>query len=362
MNILRVSTFPTRQKSGMGLHPYQLCGIAETYTYFLTPKDNNKRAKTPVSTEVLEYDFFMESRPKKSTKFVQLVFLGRRLLSIFLFSLYGVKLLVSKKIDVVHIHSPMYSIVAFAGWLLGKKVYITFHGSDFRKIKHSLLYRAFLFMYDKVFAISPDMLDHLEFIHGKNRVVQINNGIDSQIYINHYEKRSRQIIAVGSLKEEKGFDVLLDAFDIFSKFDENYTLLIAGEGLLRFDLQNKIKALGLDGKVMLIGHKTQDELVNLYNESEIFVLSSISEGFPKVLLEAISCGCKVVSTNVGSVSQVLDQYMYIVSPGDSKELSSALINISEEDYYSLKDVYSRVLCEYSWEKVKEKYNEVIRDF
>lgn len=361
MNILRISTFPTRQKSGMGLHPYQLCGIAETYTYFLTPRDTQERAITPSNTEVLEYDFFMEARPKKSNGFVQSFFLVRRLLSIFSFSLYGIKLLISKKVDVVHIHSPMYSIVAFAAWLHGKKVYITFHGSDFHKIKNSLLYRSFQFIYDKVFAISPDMLTHLELIHGKDRVIQINNGIDSQIYINHHDKRCRHIIAVGSLKEEKGFDVLIDAFDMFSKFDNDYTLLIVGEGLLRYELQNKINALGLGDKVKLIGHKSQDELVSLYNESEIFVLSSISEGFPKVLLEAISCGCKVVSTNVGSVSQVLDDYEYIVPPGDSKELSSALINISKKDFSSLKDVYTWILCEYSWKKVKEKYSEVIRD-
>ncbi len=360
MNILRISTFPTSQKSGMGLHPYQLCGVECEQTYFLTPKENCQRAAPPPNTTLLECDFFMSPRPKKSNALTQLFFLGRRLQSIFFFSLYGIKLLMSKKIDTVHIHSPMYSIIAFAGWLLGKKVYITFHGSDFHKIKNSVSYRMFQFIYDNVFAISPDMLPRLESIHGKDKVVQINNGIDSQIYINRNVNRKKQIIAVGSLKEEKGFDILIDAFARFHQTDESYTLLIAGKGLLRAELQNKIVELKLGDNVKLIGHKTQSEIVNLYNESQIFILSSISEGFPKVILEAISCGCKVISTDVGSVRQVFESSNYIVQPNDSGELFRAIKSMCEVDFLSLESEYLKILTVYSWENVRKKYYNIIK--
>ena len=78
-----------------------------------------------------------------------------------------------------------------------------------------------------------------------------------------------------------------------------------------------IKNMNLSNQVFLVGQKNREELVELYNESEIFVLPSIWEGFAKVLVEAMACGCKIISTNVDSAPLVLEDWGYMINPSES---------------------------------------------
>jgi glycosyltransferase involved in cell wall biosynthesis len=342
----------------MGLHPYYLCDMEGAHTYFLTPQTNEIKKELPENTTLVEKSLRQQPRPREKSLFFQVLFQLNRVLALLLFSLHGIRLIFTKKIDVVHIHSPMYSLLALFGWMLGKKVYITFHGTDFNRIKSSRLYRRFGFLYNRVFAISPHMLADLERIHGKDKVTQVENGIDRKFYLNHQLQRKKQIIAVGALKEEKGFDDLIDGFADFIAVNDDYNqyqLIVIGEGLLRDSLQQQIQHKGLTDKVSLVGHKEGAEVVRYYNESEIFVLSSISEGFPKVLLEAVSCGCKVVATKVGSVSEILNGSPYLCDARDSKGLAALFVEIAKARYDGLAEFYLATLDRYSWEKVQKEY-------
>ena len=80
---------------------------------------------------------------------------------------------------------------------------------------------------------------------------------------------------------------------------------IVGSGQLKNNILEHANKLGIIDSVRLLGQIPQDDLPTIYNNSEIFVMSSLWEGFPKVLLEAIACGCKVVSTKVDSSPRVL---------------------------------------------------------
>ncbi|VAW76714.1 hypothetical protein MNBD_GAMMA12-3540 [hydrothermal vent metagenome] len=363
MNILRVSTFPTIKKSGMGLHSYYLCNMKDSYTYFLTPLDEDVRLVVPGNTMLIEKYFTRKVRPREKNKLAQFFFQIGRVLSIIRFSLDGAKILFSKRIDVVHIHSPMYSMIAVLGWLLRKQVYITFHGSDFYRIKGSSVYRMFSFIYDGVFVISPDMIPYLAEVHGDDKIHQVENGIDSIVYVNKSVTRKKQIIGVGALKEEKGFNCLIDSFSLFliaAPYAHEYKLVIVGEGLLRNTLQKQINDNGLSNFVSLVGHKTVNELVDLYNESEIFVLSSISEGFPKVLLEAISCGCKIVSTKVGSVPEILSNYEYLVDVCNNDDLANKIVSISQLKYVFFSNYYLEIKNRYEWDKVRETYESIYK--
>lgn len=357
--ILRVSTYPTEENSGMGLHPYKICGVEGTYTYYLSPKDNGTRKETPNNTELVEALFYLKPRPRGKVGLLQLFFLFKRLFYILTFSFYGCYLILKRNIDIVHIHSPMHSLMAFLGWALGKTVFITFHGSDFHRIKNSALYRRFSFIYDQVFCISPDMLFTLSDIHGENKVHQVMNGISRDSFVKKSKHRKKQILAVGSLKEEKGFDDLIAAYELFvqkKKENSEYNLVIVGEGILRDDLQCLIDASNYKEKISLLGHRSSSELINIYNESELFVLSSISEGFPKVLLEAMSCGCLIVATKVGSVPEILKGYPYLANIRSPSELAERIRQvILLENKEPLLEYYEARLNDYSWDSVQEFY-------
>jgi GalNAc-alpha-(1->4)-GalNAc-alpha-(1->3)-diNAcBac-PP-undecaprenol alpha-1,4-N-acetyl-D-galactosaminyltransferase len=109
---------------------------------------------------------------------------------------------------------------------------------------------------------------------------------------NHQNIRRKNIIlGVGRLETIKGFDMLIHAF---SKLNlENWKLLIAGEGSQRKELEKQIEALNMSNNIELLGLVNDMELY--YKQSSIYVLSSISEGFPGGLCEAMAYGCASIA-------------------------------------------------------------------
>lgn len=102
-----------------------------------------------------------------------------------------------------------------------------------------------------------------------------------------------KVLAVGRLTEQKGFDKLIDAWNIVSKNIDGWTLSIVGDGPLKDDLQKQIDELGLSKSVFLKG-KTSD-IMKEYLDVSIVAVSSLYEGFGLAILEAMSCGIPVVS-------------------------------------------------------------------
>ena len=353
MKILRVGTFPTIEKPSVGLHAAELCDISSIRTFYLTSRETADRAIVKGDFELLEFGSPLEKRISKSKSYINFSFILRRTYNLIKFSLYGIWLLLSRKVDIVHVHSPMYFLISFAGFILQKRVYITFHGTDFHRIKDSILYKLFGKIFTKAFAISPDMLEILSKVHGPDNVILVKNGIDLDIYKNHHINRKKQVIAVGELKIEKGFEYLIDAFSNLIKNDaiQKYSLIIVGDGLLKESLQEKINSLNMSNFIHLLGRKNRDKLIDLYNQSEIFALSSISEGFPKVLLEAISCGCNIVSTDVGAVHSVLPNAI-LARPKKVQDLEVALKKCI--NFNCKLDID---LNKFSWEGVRATYYE-----
>jgi GalNAc-alpha-(1->4)-GalNAc-alpha-(1->3)-diNAcBac-PP-undecaprenol alpha-1,4-N-acetyl-D-galactosaminyltransferase len=101
------------------------------------------------------------------------------------------------------------------------------------------------------------------------------------------------ILAVGRLDEQKGFEKLIRAYSD-SNLSQNYDLLICGEGELRNYLEKLIQTLNLEKHIFLKGEARKID--DYYRSASIFVLSSLYEGFPNVLVEAMGHGLPVIST------------------------------------------------------------------
>ena len=106
-------------------------------------------------------------------------------------------------------------------------------------------------------------------------------------------RHRRVLLAVGRLDPQKGFDRLLEAFALISADAPDWDLVILGEGEERRALEMKRASLGLDDRVILPG--VAGNLADWYERADLFVLSSRYEGFPNVLLEAMSHGLPAVS-------------------------------------------------------------------
>jgi glycosyltransferase involved in cell wall biosynthesis len=155
------------------------------------------------------------------------------------------------------------------------------------------------------------------------RSVVIRNAVDvSGAARSSHDRGVPRLIAVGRLKAPKDFLTLIRAFAALP--EESFEALIVGDGPDRVAVEAAIRELGLEGKVRVAGER--DDVPALLADSDVFVLSSRSEGLPVSVLEAMAAELPVVASDVGGLAElVVDRETGIlVPPGDVSALAAAL--------------------------------------
>ena len=125
----------------------------------------------------------------------------------------------------------------------------------------------------------------------------------------NYDQRDGKpftITTVARLYVTKGLTYLLDTAALVKKTHPQVEFKVYGDGELRGELLAKAEILGLNGKDIFVGAFTsREELTRIMAGTDIFLLSSILEGQPLVIVEAMAYGCPIVSTNVGGIPELI---------------------------------------------------------
>lgn len=200
----------------------------------------------------------------------------------------------------------------------------------------SLLMRCLYRFSDNIVAVSKGVGENLKYFNIPTQKINvIYNPIDiASIKIKSKEtlhqpwfesKEIPVILAVGRLEPQKNFPLLLDAFALVQQ-KTPCRLMILGEGKLRPELEQKITALGLQNHVNLHGFAANP--FAYMARSDLFVMSSDYEGLPTVMIEAMACGCPIVSTDCPSgPAEILENGKNgtLVPVGDAKALAEAIL-------------------------------------
>ncbi len=171
------------------------------------------------------------------------------------------------------------------------------------------------------------------------------------------------LLAVGRLKEQKGFDVLIESFSKLRDQFPQWVLVIIGDGDQRGILTDQISQAGLTDGVMLPGNV--GNIGQWYERCSLFVLSSQFEGFPNVLLEAMAHGRAVVSVDcmTGPREIVRDGIdgRLVQSVGNPDDLAAALEEMMEDDVVRTKMASNaREVCDrYSPKAVNALWQDVL---
>ena len=250
-----------------------------------------------------------------------------------------------------------------------------------RKTYINILLKIFYFskFIDKIITVSKEIQNIFEneYKIDKNKLETIYNSIDferinelkkEKIFNSNdifYDNNIIKFITIGRLREVKGHKYLIDAFSEVKKQVPNSKLIIIGEGPLRRELEEKIKEIDLNNDVILLGFK-KNPFKYLVN-SDIFVFSSLYEGFPTVLLEALACGLPIISTDCKTgPREILDngKYGFLVKVMDIQDLKIKMISLAKNKdligYYT-KDSLKRA-DSFDIKKIVDKWIEIIESF
>jgi glycosyltransferase involved in cell wall biosynthesis len=134
------------------------------------------------------------------------------------------------------------------------------------------------------------------------------------------------VLNVASLHDKKGHDHLLQALAIVLRDRAGVELEIVGDGPRRPELELLAESLDLGRHVRFLGLRNRYEIAELMRRVDVFVLPSLWENAPHVIIEALASGLPVVATDVGGVSELLDGTGFgLVAPGDPDALAQALV-------------------------------------
>jgi len=158
-------------------------------------------------------------------------------------------------------------------------------------------------------------------ITSSDKLITIHNGVRVQGDISLSKKKiiyPLKVVFVGRLVKQKDPMLLLRAYNrLEAGLKKKSEILIIGEGDKRKKLESFIKKHNLNEKVRLLGALPREKVFDVLKKSNIFVLTSNWEGFPRSILEAMSCGLPVIASNVGGVQEsVSEDCGFIVEKGD----------------------------------------------
>lgn len=138
-------------------------------------------------------------------------------------------------------------------------------------------------------------------------------------------------LAVGTLEPRKNLVRLLQAFSLLRQNVSSLQLVHAGpRGWLFDDVMQEVERLGLQDSVHFLGRVPLDDLVGLYNAASVFVYPSLYEGFGLPVLEAMSCGCPVITSDISSLPEVTGDAAVLIDPYNVQQLAEAIQRVVED--------------------------------
>jgi colanic acid/amylovoran biosynthesis glycosyltransferase len=246
--------------------------------------------------------------------------------------------------NINHIHAHFASHPAAAAFIInqlnGIPYSFTAHGSDLHRDRHMLrekvtssAFVATISEYNKELIISEC---HGEY---RDKVTVIHCGVDTEVFRfrsgeTPYEKGEKpfMIICVGTLHEVKGQAVLIRACRKLHENGIDFTCHFVGDGPDRTTLTELVNQAGISGKVRFHGRQKRERIAELLQEADVLVAPSVPtkdgrrEGIPVVLMEAMSSGVPVITSNISGIPELVvdERTGLLVPPGDATSLAAAL--------------------------------------
>jgi len=283
-----------------------------------------------------------------------------------------------QKIDLIHSHHQIGTLIALMLKMTGsvRRVVRTAHITQewgtglipwiMRQLFTKWLYPMAL---DAEVGVSDAIVENLKCHPGARLMnrnpFRIYNAIDASWFeeIETVDRKNRReddlfvIGSVGRLIDRKGYGFLLKAFAAVAKTYPNIKLVLVGDGEGRAKLEVQSSALGIQKQVSFLGQRS--DVRDILKSFNLFVLPSLQEGLPTVLLESMACGVPVIATDIPGTQELVEDGIngWLVAPGDSDALTLKIQQgiQSPGELERLKMAAIRTVRAYSFQEAAKQY-------
>mgnify|MGYP001279640030 CR=1 FL=1 len=254
------------------------------------------------------------------------------------------------------VHAEKFNL---SGWGIVLPLFLKKYWSFLPHIKHS----------DMIFALTDNTRLEVQKYLNKNSIT-VPNGVDLDLFKPDptnvmVQSYIPNIVCVSRLEKGKGIECALHAMRLIAKRYPDSKLIVIGDGTIRQELENLTNTLEIEKNVEFIGEVLNSDIPKYLSSVNIYLLSSLREGFSVSLLEAMAFGLPIISTPVGIAPNVLNEWNngYLVPVRDPHAIYEAVIKITENP--EIKVILSKNSAdrakEYSWSRIIKQYeNEYYR--
>jgi glycosyltransferase involved in cell wall biosynthesis len=365
MKILRISpSFASVDFPGSGLNAYYHAINSSNKNLILTEFKQATYMPVPSGVRIIpiKINNISLGRPGKFNSF-RIINFYKKLLSTIKFFLLAKDHIDLFAPDIVHLYTPIHLISGlYCKFKFKSKLVVSLHGTDVLRISASFFYKFVLNLCDSILLLSYKMKNELSLNH--KDISYIGNGFDNKIFnFNEDVKRKKIILTVGNLRWQKDHQSLIKAFSNFKKKHPEYILLIVGTGVLEGELKKLASSEGISDFMEFKGKLSHSDISELMQQADFFVLSSVSEGSPKVVLEAMSCGLPIVSTSVGDIPKLIKGYGLSCPPSNPLLLSKTMSDCVDLCNKINRNEISNRVSSRTWKNIthslEEKYRKLI---
>ncbi|MBN2383120.1 glycosyltransferase [bacterium] len=263
------------------------------------------------------------------------------------------KILKVHKIDIIHTHGTVAGVWGRLAASLARTpvIIITLHGIHYLN-SHNRIFKQIFVLIDQILARFSDKiicvassdqekgLQYKLFEKGKSTVIY--NGIDVNYFQQHSQSMQQKkrdefniqpedpiLGIVARLHIQKGYHYFFDAVNLVKAQFPQVKALVIGDGPQLSELQGYVAKLGLTENIIFTG--TRDDVPELLSIMDVFVLTSLWEGMPLTVLEAMACKRAIVSTNVDGVSESITDGVngLLVQPRNAQKIAEKIIYLLE---------------------------------